>query len=100
MSEPEPDRDPDAQDGASRESADAGTDLREPAENDVRDADDEAESPAADEQPVGAPLGEDFSVERPPIEPERPHPENALFVVIGALGTVALLLSVFTPGLV
>jgi len=60
----------------------------------VRDADD------ADDTLVDAQLGEGLSFERPPIEPERPDPENALFVVVGALGTVALLASAFAPGLV
>lgn len=62
----------------------------------VRDADDAG----TDESLVDAQLGEGLSFERPPIEPERPDPENALFVVVGALGTVALLASAFAPGLV
>lgn len=33
-----------------------------------------------------------------PIEPETPRPENAVFVLLGVLGTVALLATVIVPG--
>lgn len=32
-----------------------------------------------------------------PLEPGRPSPENVLFVVLGALGTVALVLTAVSP---
>lgn len=32
-----------------------------------------------------------------PLEPGRPSPENILFVVLGALGTVALVLTAASP---
>ena len=48
---------------------------------------------APDEQ-----LQERLAFQRPPIEPEDPAAENALFVVLGALGTVGLLASAVVPG--
>jgi len=36
---------------------------------------------------------------RAPIEPEAPSAENALFVVIGVVGTVLLFVSAVAPGL-
>ncbi|WP_144901684.1 DUF7312 domain-containing protein [Halobellus captivus] len=35
-----------------------------------------------------------------PIEPEDPSAENALFVVLGVIGTVLLLVSAVAPGLI
>ncbi|MFC6826342.1 DUF7312 domain-containing protein [Halopelagius fulvigenes] len=43
---------------------------------------------------------EDDDAETPelePLEPGRPSPENVLFVVLGALGTVALVLTAVSP---
>lgn len=37
---------------------------------------------------------------REPIEPEDPGAENALFVVLGVVGTVLLLVSAVAPGLI
>ncbi|WP_049985792.1 DUF7312 domain-containing protein [Halobellus rufus] len=37
---------------------------------------------------------------RPPIEPESPGAENALFVVIGVVGTILLFVSAVAPGLI
>jgi hypothetical protein len=37
---------------------------------------------------------------RAPIEPEAPAPENALFVLLGVLGTVALLATAIFPGVI
>jgi hypothetical protein len=36
-------------------------------------------------------VGEDAEPRRPPLEPESPSLENALFVVLGVVGTVLLL---------
>ncbi|WP_336022222.1 DUF7312 domain-containing protein [Halobellus salinisoli] len=37
---------------------------------------------------------------RPPIEPEEPAAENALFVVLGVIGTVLLFVSAVVPGVI
>ncbi|MFB6092594.1 MAG: hypothetical protein ABEK02_06250 [Haloquadratum sp.] len=43
---------------------------------------------------------EQFRPDREPIEPGDPDVENAVFVILGALGTIVLLVSVLAPGLV
>lgn len=40
---------------------------------------------------------EEATPELEPLEPGRPSPENVLFVVLGALGTVALVLTAVSP---
>jgi hypothetical protein len=41
--------------------------------------------------------GDDAEPELEPLEPGRPTPENVFFVVLGALGTVALFLTAVSP---
>lgn len=41
--------------------------------------------------------GEEETPRLEPLEPGRPSPENVLFVVLGALGTVALVLIAVSP---
>ncbi|WP_311171161.1 DUF7312 domain-containing protein [Halobellus ordinarius] len=41
---------------------------------------------------------EELPFPREPIEPETPTAENALFVVLGVLGTVGLLATAIVPG--
>jgi hypothetical protein len=57
----------------------------------------EAEA-SADDDTSGLLGGADDPPEPEPIEPESPSPENAVFVVLGVLATVALLGTVVFPG--
>lgn len=58
--------------------------------------DQDAAPPSTDVDADG--LGDGRLSLRAPIEPGDPDAENALFVVAGALGTVALLASAIVPG--
>ncbi|MFB6090816.1 MAG: hypothetical protein ABEJ97_07125 [Halobellus sp.] len=85
MSDHDPDRERDARDAAVSKS-----------DGPPPDSGAEAESAGST---IGTQLDEGLPFERAPIEPESPDPENALFVVLGALGTVALLASALAPSL-
>ncbi|MFA1610532.1 DUF7312 domain-containing protein [Halobellus rubicundus] len=89
MSDHDPDRDRTAEDDP----------VRSPVGFDPDSDSDSGSDPDA-ASTIGTQLDEGLTFERPPIEPERPKPENALFVVLGVLGTVVLLASAFAPGLI
>lgn len=82
----------------------AGTERGTPGRNDTAvDADGRATPRLADAPDADR---EDRSVDGPgglpepePIEPETPRVESAVFVLLGALGTIALLATVIVPGL-
>ncbi|WP_435182859.1 DUF7312 domain-containing protein [Halobellus sp. EA9] len=93
MSDHDPDRDRTAEDDPARSPVDFDS------ESDS-DSDSGSDSDPDAASTIGTQLDEGLTFERPPIEPERPEPENALFVVLGVLGTVALLASAFAPGLI
>jgi len=96
MTEPDPSDDPDddaidsagAEQGTPESGSAGGTDRR--ATPRLANAADTTE-----EEPVNDPA----AVREPePIEPEGPRAENALFVLLGVLGTVALLATAIVPG--
>ncbi|MGQ4555800.1 DUF7312 domain-containing protein [Halobellus sp. GM3] len=60
---------------------------------------DVAAATAVDDRDGAAAVAEDerFRLPRAPIEPESPSLENALFVLLGALGTIALLAASILP---
>lgn len=99
MTDPDPTTDPDGADVGVSNGAGSdpdGADGREPAAGAGRratprlaDAPDAADGDATDDPEFREPE---------PIEPEPLRAENALFVLLGVLGTVALLATVIVPG--
>jgi hypothetical protein len=58
-----------------------------------------ANAPEADEEEANRSTNDPAAVREPePIEPEGLRAENALFVLLGVLGTVALLATAVVPG--
>ena len=105
VTDPDPQTDPDGDAGAETDDT-AGSErgggvARGPAADTDRRAEPRLANP-----PDGDADGDDRSVAGPeaprepdPIEPETLRPENALFVLLGALGTVGLLATAVVPGL-
>ena len=103
MADPDPSSDPDGDAGESR----ATPRLANPPDADSAGADDADTTGAGDADTAGAGDADttDQSVADPgalrqpePIEPEPLRAENAVFVLLGALGTVALLATAIVPG--
>ena len=103
MADPDPSSDPDGDAGESR----ATPRLANPPDADTAGAGDADTTGAGDADTTGAGDADttDQSVADPgalrqpePIEPEPLRAENAVFVLLGALGTVALLATAIVPG--
>ena len=103
MADPDPSSDPDGDAGESR----ATPRLANPPDADTAGAGDADTAGAGDADTAGAGDADttDQSVADPgalrdpePIEPEPLRAENAVFVLLGALGTVALLATAIVPG--
>ena len=103
MADPDPSSDPDGDAGESR----ATPRLANPPDADTAGAGDADTAGAGDADTTGAGDADttDQSVADPgalrqpePIEPEPLRAENAVFVLLGALGTVALLATAIVPG--
>jgi hypothetical protein len=69
-----------------------------PAGPDSPDGTDPGHDEATEDDVADGQLETGLPFERPPIEPEDPTAENALFVVLGVLGTVGLLATAIVPG--
>ncbi|WP_188787402.1 DUF7312 domain-containing protein [Halobellus salinus] len=112
MAEPDPSSDPDGDAGESRatprlanppdgdaDSAGTGVDDVDSAGAGVDDVD-SAGAGVDDADSAGRSVADPGALREPePIEPEPLRAENAVFVLLGALGTVALLGTVLVPGL-
>ena len=95
MADPDPSSDPDGDAGESR----ATPRLANPPDADSAGADDADTTGAGDADTTDQSVADPGALRQPePIEPEPLRAENAVFVLLGALGTVALLATAIVPG--
>ena len=95
MADPDPSSDPDGDAGESR----ATPRLANPPDADSAGADDADTTGAGDADTTDQSVADPGALRQPePIEPEPLRAENAVFVLLGALGTVALLATAIAPG--
>lgn len=95
MADPDPSSDPDGDAGESR----ATPRLANPPDADSAGAGDADTTGAGDADTTDQSVADPGALRQPePIEPEPLRAENAVFVLLGALGTVALLATAIVPG--
>ncbi len=95
MADPDPSSDPDGDAGESR----ATPRLANPPDADTAGAGDADTTGAGDADTTDQSVADPGALRQPePIEPEPLRAENAVFVLLGALGTVALLATAIVPG--
>jgi len=95
MADPDPSSDPDGDAGESR----ATPRLANPPDADTTGAGDADTTGAGDADTTDQSVADPGALRQPePIEPEPLRAENAVFVLLGALGTVALLATAIVPG--
>jgi len=95
MADPDPSSDPDGDAGESW----ATPRLANPPDADTTGAGDADTTGAGDADTTDQSVADPGALRQPePIEPEPLRAENAVFVLLGALGTVALLATAIVPG--